>query len=102
LDNIKATVTTSGNRGLSLATVSGSSSYYIGATYAVSGGVGGSSSSATLTTTPSTSAFGWNFTGAGDISTYILTDTTNSKSYRITLQIGPGYNSSMISIERLI
>jgi hypothetical protein len=102
LDNLKATVTTGGNRGLSLATVSGSASYYIGATYAVSGGNGGSSGTTSLTTTASGSQFNWNFTGAGDISTYILTDTTNSKSYRITLQIGPGYNSSMISIERLI
>jgi len=104
LDNIKATVTTSGNRGLSLSGVSSSFTATIGATYAVSGGTGGSSTNGTtsITTTPSTAAFGWNFTGNGDISTYIVTDTTNNRAYRITLQIGGGYNNNMITIERLI
>jgi len=104
LDNIKATITTSGNRGLSLAGVSSSFTATIGATYAVSGGIGGSSTNGTIsiTTTPSTAAFGWNFAGNGDISTYILTDTTNNRAYRITLQIGAGYNNNFISIERLI
>jgi len=101
MDNLKATVTTGGNRGLSLSTVSGSNTYYIGGNYAVNGGSGGSSGSQAVTTSVATSSFGWNFTGAGDISTYILSDTTNFRSYRITLQIGPGYNNNMISIERL-
>lgn len=102
MDNLKATVTTSGNRGLSLATVSGTNGYLVGATNALSGGPGGSSGSVSLTTTASTSVFGWNFLGAGDIATYILTDTTNSRAYRITLQIGSGYNNNLICIERLI
>jgi hypothetical protein len=76
----------------------------IAATYAVSGGAGGSSSNGTgtINTTPSNSQFGWNFAGAGDISTWILTDVTNSRTYRITLQIGGGYVNNFISIERLI
>jgi len=102
MDNLKATVTTGGNRGLSLATVSGSNTYYIGGNYATSGGANGSSGSTTITTSAGTSQFNWNFTGAGDISTYILTDIANSRSYRITLQIGPSYTSNMISIERLV
>jgi hypothetical protein len=102
MDNLKATVTTGGNRGLSLATVSGTNGYLVGATNALSGGPGGSSGSVSLTTTASTSVFGWNFLGAGDIATYILTDTTNSRAYRITLQIGSGYNNNLICIERLI
>ena len=105
MDNIKATVTTSGQRGLSIAAVSGSYSVLIGATYGLAnGGSGGNSSngSGTVNTTPSSSQFGWSFGGAGDISTYIITDITNNKSYRITLQIGFGYNNNMISIERLI
>ena len=102
MDNLKATVTTSGNRGLSLATVSGSNSYYIGGNYSLSGGTGGSSGSTSLTTTAGTSQFNWNFTGAGDISTYIITDATNGRAYRITLQIGASYNSNMICIERLV
>jgi hypothetical protein len=101
MDLLKATVTTSGNRGLSLAATTGSFSIQIGGTYAVSGGVGGSSGTATITTTPSSSQFNWNF-GANDIATYIITDTTNSRAYRITLQIGASFNNNLISIERLV
>ena len=101
MDNLKATVTTSGQRGLSLATVSGSNSYFIGGTYATDSH-GGYSGSLSVTTTPSSSVFNWNFTGAGNISTYILTDTSNSRAYRITLQIGSGYSNNLISIERLV
>ena len=103
LDNIKATLTSSGNRGLSLATTTGSITATISATYAVFGGAGASSSNGTVTynTTPSSSVFGWNFAGAGDSSTYLLNDTTNSRCYRITLIIGGGYINNFISIERL-
>ena len=103
LDNIKATLTSSGNRGLSLATTTGSITATISATYAVSGGAGASSSNGTVTynTTPSSSVFGWNFAGAGDSSTYLLNDTTNSRCYRITLVIGGGFTNNFISIERL-
>lgn len=102
MDLIKATVTTSGNRGLSLAATTGSFSILIAGNYATSGGANGSSGSATITTTPSGSQFNWNFLSAGDIATYIITDTTNSRTYRITLQIGASYNNNMISIERLL
>jgi hypothetical protein len=101
MDLLKATVTTSGNRGLSLAATTGSFSIQIGGSYSVSGGVGGSSGTATITTTPSSSQFNWNF-GANDIATYIITDTTNSRAYRITLQIGASFNNNMICIERLV
>ena len=102
MDNIKATVTTSGNRGLSLATVSGSYTYSIGGTYGAGVGTGGASTTGTLTTTPTASIFGWGFTATGDIATYVLTDTTNSRCYRITLMIGASFNNNAITIERLI
>ena len=103
MDNIKATLTSSGNRGLSLATVSGSITVSIAANYAVVSGSGGySAPNGTYTTTASSSIFGWNFTGAGDCSIYTISDVTNNRAYRITLQIGAGYNNNMISIERLI
>ena len=104
MDLIKATVTTSGQRALSLATTTGTLTYNIGATYALSNGaVGGASlQTQTLTTSATTSIFGWNFTNAGDTATYILTDTTNSRCYRITLMVGSSYNNNMITIERLI
>lgn len=103
LDNIKATVTSSANYGLSLATVSGSITVNVGGNYSMSTGSPGGSAlvNVTLTTSASSSLFNWNFTTEGDTSTYILTDKTNTRSYRITLMIGSGYNNNMISIERL-
>jgi len=102
MDLLKATVTSSGNRGLSLAATTGSFNINISGTY---GGVGGSSGSAgtgTIDTTPSSSQFGWNFASQAEGSTYIITDTTNNRAYRITLQIGASYNNNLISIERLV
>lgn len=103
MDLIKATVTTGGNRGLSLATTTGSFAYSIGGTYGMATPAsGGSAGTGTLTTTATASMFNWGFISTGDTSTYILTDTTNSRAYRITLQIGASFNNNMISIERLI
>jgi hypothetical protein len=103
MDNIKATCTTSGYRGLSVASVSGSFYCNIGANYGlVNGGSGGNSSyNYLVTTAPSSSWFNWGFGSAGDVSVYNITDTTNSRMYRITLQIGAGYNNNSIVIERL-
>jgi len=102
MDNIKATVTTGGQRGLSLATVSGTATCYIGGTYGGSSvGSGGSSAGLSMTTTASSSIFGWSFPTEGDTATYIL-NYGYTKSYRITLQIGGSYNNNMITIERLI
>jgi hypothetical protein len=103
MDNIKATVTTSSNRGLSLATVSGTATCFISGTYGMFGGatVGGSSAGVELTTTPSVSMFDWDFSSEGDAATYILNDGY-TKSYRITMMIGASFNNNMISIERLI
>ena len=44
----------------------------------------------------------WSFIGNGDVAIYYVRDSTNSRFFRITLMIGPGYNGSMISIEKLI
>lgn len=104
LDNIKATVTTTGNRGLSVATVSGTMVLAISASYSVTGGGNGHSTAwpgATYTTTPSGSWFGYHFPNAGDGSTYLCNDYTNQRFYRIHLMIGPGYSKNFISIERL-
>ena len=103
LDNLKATVTTSGSRGLSLATVSGSISGYVGAQWSLtSGSNGGSAYSISLTTTASSSVLGYGFPGEGDTSWYILRDNTNTRVYRIVLVIGGSYINNFISIERLL
>ncbi len=102
LDNIKATVTTTSNRGLSVATVSGAVSGYISGHYqTTTSTTGGSSSTTSLSTTATASMFSWNFLGQGDTSTYILRDDTNNRVYRIILIIGGSYNNNFISIERL-
>jgi hypothetical protein len=102
LDNIKATVTTSYPRGLSLATVSGSFSANIGGTFSkTSNNIGGMAATIIVNTTASNSIFSWDFPGQADTSTYILNDITNNRAYRITLLIGGSYNNNFISIERL-
>lgn len=105
LDNIKATVTTSGNRGLSVASVTGSFTAMISSTIGYINGGGGAATNGgqtyTYNTTPSGSLFGYNFPNAGDGSVYLVNDTTNQRFYRITLMIGYGYLNNFISIERL-
>ena len=102
LDNLKVTVTTSGNRGLSIAAVSSTFTANISGTYGASGGGAGSSlNNGTVNTTPSTSLFNWNFIAEGDGATYLIFDETNSRMYRVTLMIGSAYNNNFISIERL-
>jgi hypothetical protein len=101
-ENIQVTVTTSGNRGLSVAAVSTPFYCNIGASYGSSLGGGGSAVyNNYVTTTASGSWFGWNFGNAGDFATFIVNDTTNSRVYRITMSIGAGYVNNFITIERL-
>lgn len=106
LDNIKVSVTTGGARGLCMATVTGTMTASISATYSLSNGAAGACSTlwpgANYSTTPSGSFFGWSFPNAGDGSTYLINDNTNQRVYRVNLQIGPGYSGNFISIERLI
>ena len=102
IDNLKVSVTTSGNRGLSVGAVSTSFLCNISATYASNGGSSGSqANNITYTTSASNSAFGWNFATEGDMSTYIIVDKTNNKMYRVTLVIGSGYYNNFITIERM-
>lgn len=103
LDNIKATVTTSGNRGLSVATVSGSFTAFVNGSYTTyNGNIAGGGSSIAINTTASSSVFNWNFLGQGDMATYLINDSTNRRAYRIILMIGGSYLSNFISIERLL
>lgn len=105
LDNIKATVTTSGSRGLSICAVSGSFTCSIAGHYMYSysspGGTATSFPGPSYSTTPSTSLFNWSFGNAGDTSIYYINDYNNLLFYRITLMIGAGYNNNFISIEKL-
>ena len=105
LDNLKFSVTTTGNRGLCCATVTGTNTLSISSNYSVVGGANGVSTAwpgAVTTTTPSGSWFGYHFPNAGDGATYLVNDYTNQRVYRVILQIGPGYAGNFISIERLM
>jgi hypothetical protein len=102
LDNLKCTVTTSANRGLSIAAVSTSFTANISGQYTVVGGSGGgTSANVTYTTTPTTSLYNWNFPTEGDGSQYQIVDKTNNRVYRVSLMIGASYLNNFISIERL-
>lgn len=102
-ENLRFSVTTSGQRGLSIATVSGTVNLYVEGRYN-NGGVYGSRTSApvTYTATPSSSLFGWGFNSSGDTIIYHLTDADNSRMYRVTLIIMPSYINNFIAIERLL
>jgi hypothetical protein len=104
IDNLKATVTTTGSRGLGLATVSGTISLYVQGVYTNQSGAAYTSYTdvpVTYSTTVSGSMFGWNF-GLGNTIIYHLTDATNSRLYRVTLIIMPSFLKNFISIERLL
>ena len=105
LDNLKFTVTTGGQRGLTVAAVAGVANLMISGTFGYVNGVGGSATTQayTYTTTPNMTGswFGWSFPNQGDGSVYLVNDVTNQRFYRVTLMIGPGYKNNFISIERL-
>ncbi len=102
-DNLKFSVTTSGQRGLSIATVSGTVNLYVEGRYN-NGATYGNRTDApvTYTTTPSGSPFGWGFFSSGDTIIYHLTDAVNTRMYRVTLMIMPSYINNFICIERLL
>ena len=102
LDNLKCTVTTSSNRGLSIGAVSTTFEADLSGWYAASvGSAGGSTNNISYTTTASTSLFNWNFIAHGDTAHYHIRDKTNDRFYRVTMMIGASYISNFISIERL-
>ena len=102
-ENLKFSVTTSGQRGLSIATVSGTVNLYVEGKYNNGNAYGSRTDSAvSYTTTPSGSPFGWGFLSAGDTIIYHLTDADNSRMYRVTLIIMPSYINNFIAIERLL
>ena len=108
LDNLKATVTTSGNRGLALATTTGTISSFIGAYATYNAGsfaqntTTGVSPYSITTSTGNTSLVGFSFSNASDTAIYHVNDLTSNRFYRITMMIGAGYLNNMISIERLV
>ena len=102
LDNLKCTVTTSGNRGLSIGAVSTTFEADVSGYYTKPDGIGGvTGNNQTYTTTASASLFNWNFISHGDMVQANLRDKTNNRFYRITMMIGSSYVSNFISIERL-
>ena len=103
MDNLKVTVTSSGNRGISVAAVSTTFTANVSGTYGYTGGGSGMSAyNVSVTTTPSNSYFGWSFGTEGDCAVYNILDKTNSRFYRVTMMIGNGYNNNFLSIERLL
>jgi hypothetical protein len=105
LGNLKARMSTSGNRSLQVSTVSGTYSVYGSSVYST-GGPGGTSitdnAPFTITTTPTYINAAYNFTLGGYTDTWLLMSTDSNIAWRITLIVGSGYSNNMISIERLV
>jgi len=104
LGTIKVQVSTSGNRSLQYASVSGSISV-LGTDEGVWGSGGtGLYSQQTFTTTLNSSwvqFIGYSFPWVGNLQRVTLTDVTNGITYRIMMIVGSGFNNNLIKIERL-
>lgn len=44
----------------------------------------------------------WGFAQSGDVANYFVRDITNQRFWRITLMVGPSFNTNFIIIERLL
>jgi hypothetical protein len=106
MDNIKATVIVSGGYGgVSIAAVSTTFNALISGNYSMYNGVtggGAANANQSITTTPTGMLFGWSFPTAGDTATFLITDNTNSRVYRLIVQINYSFLNNFISIERLL
>jgi hypothetical protein len=105
LGNLKARFAASGNMSLQVSTVSGTYSIYGSGMY-VSGGNGWANidgaSPLSVTTTPVYLKSTINFGGAGNTDVWLVMDTSNSITWRISGIVGAGLNNNFISIERLL
>ena len=102
--NLKARISTSGNRSLQLSTVSGTYTVYGSSVYvtnATSGSTISDSSPRTITTTPTYLNSGYHFGIGGYTDTWLIMDTSAQIAWRINMIIGTLYINNFISIERL-
>lgn len=112
LDNLMVRFSTSGNRSLQIATVSGSitvsgSTFNLFATSNV-GSTGGAGSETGIGFSSTTVGTSWmyvqsiaHFLYYGSVQRFFLNDQTNNKCYRVTCIIGNGYSNNTIEIERV-
>ena len=107
--DLQATVATGGSRSLVIRTTGQSFSSIVSAYTTYNGGTGTNAftyySDKTQTVTSTWNYPGgqtWSFGQEGDVAVYYIRDYTNGRFFRITVMIGPGYSSNMISIEKLI
>ncbi len=104
--DIQVLLTTGGARSLQIKTTGASISATVSAyaTYSNNGSLFTyfSDVAQTINSTYAYIGTSWSFIGNGDVAIYYVRDSTNSRFFRITLMVGPGYNGSMISIEKLI
>jgi hypothetical protein len=105
-------VSTSGNRSMQIATVSGSITvsgstfnFYVSSNVGANGGVGSESglgfSSTTVGTTWMYLQSAANFLYYGSVQRCFINDQTNNKCYRVTCIFGSSYVDNTIEIERI-
>ena len=103
--DLQATVSTGGSRSLVLRTSGSSFSAMVSAYTTYNGNAFTYYSDKTQTINSTWNYPGgqaWSFGQEGDLQVYYVRDYTNGRFFRITVMIGPGYSSNMISIEKLI
>jgi hypothetical protein len=102
---LKVRFAASGNMSLQVSTVSGTYSIYGSGMY-VAGGNGWANidggSPLSVTTTPVYLKSTINFNGAGNTDVWLVMDTSNSITWRISGIVGAGYSNNFITIERLL
>jgi hypothetical protein len=105
LDNLKARIPATGNVSLQLSTVTGTYSVF-GSDTRVENSVSSTTitgqTPVSITTTPTYLDANINFATAGATDTWVIMDTANAISWRISLIVGTDYNNNMITIERLV
>jgi hypothetical protein len=97
---IAVQIPTSGNRSLQIRSASGS----ISVAYLSYLEWNAPPAWATITVTPTSAAYlvpGWSFTAANQIQMALIHDTTNSRAYRVIMQIGASYNNNIFSFEEV-
>ena len=107
--DLQATISTGGSRSLVIRTTGASFSAMVSAYTTYNGGTGTnaftyySDKAQTVNSTWNyPGGMTWSFGQEGDVQIYYIRDYTNGRFFRITVMIGPGYSSNMISIEKLI
>lgn len=103
MDNLKVTISTSGNRSQQIASVRKSTTWGGGSNYSAQCCNAGHVQNLNISTTISAWTYitTWTFNSINDEQVTFLRDASSNRWYRITTVIGSGYNNNLYHIERM-